>query len=89
MASQAEMEQLLGKAVFDEAFRTYILKAPEEAAKSVGIALNADQAYAIGHLDAETMEALAMLMSKEAIRLPSLTADGFWLARSGTDSSAS
>jgi hypothetical protein len=86
MATQAEMERLVGMAIFDEQFRDYILRDPEGAAKSVRITLTPSQADAIRDMDHESIDALAMLTAKEASRTPSGSPEGFWLANAGTDS---
>ncbi len=44
MGTQSELEKLVGHAIFDVSFRTWLFKDPEGAAKSLGIALDPRQA---------------------------------------------
>lgn len=55
MASMAELEQILGKAVLDEKFRAYLLKEPQAAAGSVCVELSDNQLAAIQQLDGEAL----------------------------------
>lgn len=56
MATETELEQLLGKAVLDSVFRRKLLEDPQKAASKVKIELSAAQAAAIGNLDPELIE---------------------------------
>ena len=50
MATETELEQLLGKAILDSDFRRKLLEDPQGAACKAGIDLSATQAAAIGNL---------------------------------------
>lgn len=59
MASQGELEKLVGHAAFDGAFRNWLFNDPEAAAKSVGIALTPMQASYIKRLGPTAGDQLA------------------------------
>lgn len=59
MATQAQMERLIGKALLDEQFRALLLENPEKAARQMRYRLDGVQAARIRSLDAKALDALA------------------------------
>jgi hypothetical protein len=59
MATQAQMDRLLGKALFDEEFRRLLLEDPEAAARKLRYRLDGNQVNRIKSLDPKEMHALA------------------------------
>lgn len=59
MATQAQMDRLLGKAFFDNDFRRRLIEDPEKAARSLRYRLDPAQAARIRRLDAQTLEQVA------------------------------
>lgn len=59
MATQAQMDRLLGKALFDSEFRRLLLENPEQAARQLRYRLDGNQVQRISSLDAKQMDALA------------------------------
>ena len=59
MATQAQMDRLVGKALFSEEFRAVLLADPEKAACSLRYRLTGPQAARIRTLSAEELESLA------------------------------
>ena len=59
MATQAQMERLIGKALLDEQFRALLLENPEKAARQMRYRLDGGQAARIRSLDANALDALA------------------------------
>jgi len=59
MATQAQMDRLVGKALFSEEFRALLLADPEKAARSLRYRLTGPQAARIRTLSAEELESLA------------------------------
>ncbi len=67
MATQDELNHLVGKAVNDPAFRKEMLADPEEAAKGMGISLTSEQVEQIKKVDADKMaEAVEDMQSKSS-----------------------
>jgi hypothetical protein len=56
MATAAELEHVLGKAILDGDFRQKLLANPQEAAKGIGIGLADAQVAAIRNLDPDLAE---------------------------------
>ena len=59
MATQAQMDRLVGKALFDGDFRKRLIDDPEKAARSLRYRLDPAQAARIRSLGAEELESLA------------------------------
>lgn len=59
MATQAQMERLIGKALLDEQFRALLLEDPEKAARQMRYRLDGGQAARIRTLDPKSLEAVA------------------------------
>lgn len=66
MANQAQMDRLLGKALFDADFRHLLLTDPEAAARKLRYKLSDEQVYHIQRLDDEKMEGLARQFAEDA-----------------------
>jgi hypothetical protein len=58
MATLAQMDRLVGRAMFDGEFRARLLKDPESAVKTLRIKLTAGQLERLAGLDAEVLERL-------------------------------
>ena len=61
MATHQEMDQIVGKALLDSEFRGQLLKDPEKAAEEIGICLTLQQVGRIRKLDADVLDAIAVL----------------------------
>ena len=59
MATQAQMDRLVGRALFSTEFRALLLADPEKAARSLRYRLTDSQAARIRNLSAEELESLA------------------------------
>jgi hypothetical protein len=59
MATQAQMDRLVGKALFDMEFRKLLIADPEKAASSLRYRLTEPQLTRIRSLSAEDLESLA------------------------------
>ncbi len=59
MATQAQMDRLLGKALFDNDFRKRLIEDPEKTARSLRYRLDAAQAARIRGLDSKALEQVA------------------------------
>jgi len=59
MATQAQMDRLVGKALFDDDFRKRLIADPEKAARSLRYRLDPAQAARIRSLSAKELESLA------------------------------
>ena len=59
MATQAQMDRLVGKALFDGDFRQRLIDDPEKAARSLRYRLDPAQAARIRSLSAQELEGLA------------------------------
>lgn len=59
MATQAQMERLIGKALLDEQFRALLLENPEKAARQMRYRLDGGQAARIRSLDPKSLEEVA------------------------------
>jgi len=59
MATQAQMDRLVGKALFDDDFRKRLIDDPEKAARSLRYRLDPAQAARIRSLSAKELESLA------------------------------
>jgi hypothetical protein len=59
MATQAQMDRLVGKALFSAEFRALLLADPEKAARSLRYRLTAPQLTRIRSLSAEELTSLA------------------------------
>lgn len=59
MATQAQMDRLIGRALFDDQFRALLLEDPEKAARQLRYRLDGAQAARIRSLDSEALEELA------------------------------
>ncbi len=54
MASAQELQELLGRALADEAFRARLMDDPEPAAREAGYSLTAEQLASLKALDLQT-----------------------------------
>jgi len=61
MATMAEMEYILGKAIIDTDFRAMLMKDPDAAAKSIGLSLTPAQSIGIKKIDAAKFEKWAKM----------------------------
>jgi len=77
MATQAQMDRLVGKALFDAEFRALLIADPEKAARSLRYRLTESQAARIRSLSAEELAQLAAAFA-EAASLNSFHGIGFW-----------
>lgn len=59
MATQAQMERLIGKALLDEQFRALLLENPEKAARQMRYRLDGGQVARIRSLDPKSLEEVA------------------------------
>lgn len=59
MASQAQMDRLIGRALFSPEFRTLLLQDPEKAARMLRYRLDSDQVARIRTLEPEILDKLA------------------------------
>jgi hypothetical protein len=59
MATQAQMDRLVGKALFDEEFRELLIEDPDKAARKLRYRLDPSQSGRIRGLSAEALEQLA------------------------------
>jgi hypothetical protein len=59
MASQAEINQLIGTALLESDFRARLLKDPAGTAKEAGITLTDGQARFIGQIDPDKLDEMA------------------------------
>jgi hypothetical protein len=59
MATQAQIERLIGKALLDEQFRALLLEDPEKAARQMRYRLDGGQVARIRSLDPKSLEELA------------------------------
>lgn len=59
MATQAQMDRLLGKALFDDDFRKRLIEDPENAARSLRYRLDSAQAARIRSLAPKALEQVA------------------------------
>jgi hypothetical protein len=59
MATQAQMDRLVGKALFDTEFRKLLIEDPEKAAGSLRYRLTEPQVARIRSLSAKELESLA------------------------------
>ncbi len=66
MATQAQMDRLVGRALFDDDFRKRLSAEPEKAARSFRYRLDAAQAARIRGLDPEALARVAAEFQKTA-----------------------
>lgn len=59
MASQAQMDRLIGRALFSPDFRGLLLRDPEKAARTLRYRLDPNQLARIRSLDSEMLDRLA------------------------------
>jgi hypothetical protein len=71
MATQAELEKLIGKALTDASFRSQLLNDPQAAAQSLGITLSADEVNRFRAINASQAEALAKQFDSAAAAMKS------------------
>ncbi len=74
MATQAQIDRLIGRALFDPMFRELLLANPEKAARSLRYRLTESQAARIRELNAQDLEKLAA----EFARITERKGIGFW-----------
>ncbi len=55
MATEKELEQLLGRALTDEEFRAQLFDDPQQAARDVGYELTAQQLATLKSIDMQTV----------------------------------
>ena len=59
MASQEELDRLVGRGMFDSGFLQQLIQDPEMTARSLGISLTPDQARRIRQMDPDAAKDLA------------------------------
>jgi hypothetical protein len=59
VASQEELDRLVGRGMFDSGFLQQLIQDPEMTARSIGISLTPDQARRIRQIDPGAAEDLA------------------------------
>jgi hypothetical protein len=64
MATQAQMDRLVGRALFSDEFRKLLIEDPEKAARRLRYRLDASQLARIRGLSEEELEELARKFSK-------------------------
>ncbi|MBN1140088.1 MAG: Franean1_4349 family RiPP [Anaerolineae bacterium] len=68
MATEQEWQELLGRALADEAFRAQLLDDPRQAARDAGYALTEEQLAALKMIDTQTLaEALDERLVKKTM----------------------
>lgn len=77
MATQAQMDRLVGKALFDAEFRALLLADPEKAARKLRYRLTTMQAAHIARLSSDELDQLAADFTK-AVDLRDSIGIGFW-----------
>ena len=77
MATQAQMDRLVGKALFSEEFRALLLTDPEKAARSLRYRLTEPQVARICRLNPEELAQLAGAFA-DATDLNNFQGIGFW-----------
>jgi predicted nucleic acid-binding protein len=77
MATQAQMDRLVGKALFSAEFRALLLADPEKAARSLRYRLTEPQAARIRRLKADELAQLAATFA-DATDLNNYQGIGFW-----------
>ncbi len=77
MATQAQMDRLVGKALFDAEFRALLLADPEKAARKLRYRLTTMQASHIARLNADELDKLAAAFVN-AVDLRDSIGIGFW-----------
>jgi len=77
MASQAQMDRLVGKALFDDDFRKRLIDDPEKAARSLRYRLDPAQAAHIRRLSSAELTQLAAAFA-DAADLNRHQGIGFW-----------
>jgi hypothetical protein len=65
MATQAQMDRLLGKALFDSDFRALLLKDPEKAVRTLRYKLTEPQLEHIRRLDGQAMDEYAIRFAED------------------------
>jgi hypothetical protein len=71
MASQQQIESIVGKAILDPEFRKGLMDSPEEAAKKMGIELSPEQAKAFkAHVFGAVAKQMETVESKMAMLFP-------------------
>jgi hypothetical protein len=78
MATQAQMDRLVGKALFDTEFRELLIADPEKAASSLRYRLTEPQLRRIRGLSAEALEQLAAEFTKATDLGGTLHGISFW-----------
>ena len=76
MATQAQMERLIGKALLDEQFRALLLENPEKAARQMRYRLDGAQVARIRSLDSKSLDHLASSFGRVIEK--SQQSLGFW-----------
>jgi Ribosomally synthesized peptide prototyped by Frankia Franean1_4349. len=77
MATQAQIERLIGRALFDPEFRTLLLEDPEAAARKLRYKLTGSQIERIRGVNPEAADALAADLAK-VLASPHSGDIGFW-----------
>jgi hypothetical protein len=77
MATQAQMDRLVGKALFSAEFRALLLEDPEKAARSLRYRLTGPQAARIRSLSPDELARLAAAF-EDATDLNDYQGIGFW-----------
>jgi hypothetical protein len=71
MASQKEIESIIGKAILNPEFRKELMNSPEEAAKKIGIELSPEQTKAFkAHDFGAVAKQMEQIQSKMAPAFP-------------------
>ena len=78
MATQAQMDRLVGKALFSEEFRALLLADPEKAARSLRYRLTDPQVTRICSLSAKELDSLAAEFVEAADLNSPLHGISFW-----------
>ena len=78
MATQAQMDRLVGKALFDDDFRKRLIDDPEKAARSLRYRLDPTQAARIQSLSVKELESLAAEFVKATDLNSPLHGISFW-----------
>jgi hypothetical protein len=78
MATQAQMDRLVGRALFSAEFRALLLADPEKAARSLRYRLTTSQMARIRTLSAEELESLAADFVDATKQETTYQGIGFW-----------
>jgi hypothetical protein len=71
MATKAELEKLIGKALTDADFRSQLLNDPQAVAQGLGITLSAEEVDRFRSINASQADALAKQFDSAAVAMES------------------